>query len=316
MPPDGKILLIIGQDLGAVGGMPGYDAGYVDAVDAVPGGVTTYTNLGLDGLATPANWGSGDVHAQLIMDTPAFENSALVIGLYMANNMEYAVASGSQDAAIDALGEWIRAQDRPIYLRIGYEFDGEWNRYDPEPYAAAWRRIVDRLRENGVTNVATVWQSATHHTPRYGGYAWIDWYPGDAYVDWFGLSYFEPRPAILNAFLDLAREHGKPVMIAESTPRGANIASLRRPQLLWDTWFRPYFDFIDENQDVIRAVAYINVNWNSQPMWTNDNWGDSRIQANPEIMARWLGEVNKAAWLHASPDLFEMLNYSSPKAEA
>jgi beta-mannanase len=201
-------------------------------------------------------------------------------------------------------------------LRIGYEFDGEWNRYDPEPYVAAWRRIVERLAENGVTNVATVWQSATHHTPRYGGHDWIDWYPGDEYVDWFGLSYFEPRLDILNAFLRLAREHGKPVMIAESTPRGANLANVTRPQLMWDTWFQPYFDFIYANQDVIRAVAYINVNWNAQPMWTNDNWGDSRVQVNADIMRWWLDELNKDMWLRASPDLFALLSYAAAPEES
>lgn len=315
MPPDGKILFIIGQDLDAVGGVADHHAGYVDAIDLIPGGVTTYTNVGLDGLTALANWGSGDVSAQLIVDSPVYEHSALVIGFYMANNLEYAVASGSQDAKIDDLGAWIKAQDRPVYLRIGYEFDGEWNRYDPEPYVAAWRRIVDRLRENGVTNVATVWQSATHYSPRYGGHAWIDWYPGDAYVDWFGLSYFEPRPDILNAFVRLAREHGKPVMIAESTPYGADISEVQRADLLWNTWFKPYFEFIYHNSDVIRAVAYINVDWNAQPMWASDHWGDSRVQTNPDILERWLAEMRKDVWLHASPDLFALLSYPAAPAE-
>lgn len=309
LPPDGKILFIIGQDLDAVGGVDDHHEGYADAVDLIPGGVTTYTNVGLDGLTTLANWGSGDVSAQMLMDSPVWAHSALVIGFYMANNLEYAVASGSQDAQIDALGAWIKAQDRPVYLRIGYEFDGEWNRYDPEPYIAAWRRIVDRLNASGVTNVATVWQSATHHTPRYGGHDWIAWYPGDEYVDWFGLSYFEPHRDILNAFLRLAREHGKPVMIAESTPRGADIGELKRPDLLWNAWFAPYFSFIHQNSDVIRAVAYINVDWASQPMWAHDNWGDSRVQANANILDSWLAEMSQETWLHASPNLFALLSY-------
>src|ERR1700693_6422639 len=34
----------------------------------------------------------------------------------------------------------------PSFMRIGYEFDGEWNAYEPEAYVAAWRRIVEIFR--------------------------------------------------------------------------------------------------------------------------------------------------------------------------
>ena len=53
-------------------------------------------------------------------------------------------------------------------LRIGYEFDGEWNHYNPQYYVPAYRHIVDRLRANGVTHFASVWQSATFAGGTYG----------------------------------------------------------------------------------------------------------------------------------------------------
>ncbi len=311
LPPDGKTLLLIGQDLGAVGGLPGYTDGYADHVPLTPGGITTYTDIAsLNGLQNLGNWGSGDVNARLIVDEPRYLNSVLSIGLWMSGGAEARVAGGTLDSQIDALGAWIGAQNRPVFLRIGYEFDGEWNAYDPENYIAAFRRIVDRFREAQVSNVATVWQSATHHSPHYGGHEWEAWYPGDDYVDWFGLSYFEPRLPILNAFLDLARAHGKPVMIAEAAPKGFSTAAAA-PEQLWESWYQPFFDFIHANADVIRAVAYINVNWDSQPMWANaaDTWGDSRVQANEVIAARWLTEISRESWLHGSPALFFQLGY-------
>lgn len=61
----------------------------------------------------------------------------------------------------------------------------------------------------------------------------------------------------------------------------------------------------------MKAVAYINVDWDSQPMWgppyRQGYWGDSRVQANPVIKARWLETVTAPGWLHASPSLFQTL---------
>jgi beta-glucanase (GH16 family) len=315
--PDEQILFIVGQDLGAIGGMSDYSDGYHDYIELTATGLTTYTDIAtLNGLTNRANWGSGDVSAQMLTDEPAYQNSVLSIGLWMSGGNEVLVVNGRHDNQIDRLGAWIKAQNRPVFLRIGYEFDGEWNAYQPEAYVQAFRRIVDRFRAAGVDNVATVWQSATHHSPRFGGHEWSAWYPGDEYVDWFGLSYFEPRLPILNAFLELAREHHKPVMIAESAPKGASTSATTRPELLWNTWYQPFFDFIYANQDVIRAVAYINVDWDAQPMWANsgETWGDSRVQANEVILSNWLAEMNKPVWAHASPDLFMRMGYT-PSAD-
>ena len=49
------------------------------------------------------------------------------------------------------------------------------------------------------------------------------WYPGDEYVDWMGLSYFVQEADCggppFDELLAFAREHGKPVLVAEATPR-------------------------------------------------------------------------------------------------
>ena len=65
---------------------------------------------------------------------------------------------------------------------------------------------------------------------------------------------------------------------------------------------------------MIRAVAYINTDWHSQAMWGpgggNGYWGDSRVQVNPDIRAKWLAEINTPFWLHGTPGLFETLGYT------
>ena len=330
-PPPGRTLLIIGQDLDSV-------RGYVEATGGPPGGVTTYTDLSegehetlLLGLMEPADWGAGRIHGADLVST--YPESALAIGLFLVDrtgsNLTH-IADGTHDNAIDRLGAFIRNAGRPVFLRIGYEFDGPWNHYEPEAFVEAFRHIVDRLRERGVDHFATVWQSFAGSAARYGGHPVTAWYPGDDYVDWFGTSWFEAEPAAHDAFVALARQHHKPVMIAEATPRGFDLERLTFSPVsdgrsfssldadsVWTAWFEPFFRYVHENADVIRAVAYINADWKNQAMWAvdanNGYWGDSRIQANPRILERWRAEISGPSWLHGSPGLFDALN---PKTEA
>jgi len=363
-PPPGQTLLIIGQELKAV-------ADYVVQCKScpTPAGVTTYLGFydllsardGFGGLgedergksAPDADWGAGKTSAaRMLAQHP---HSALVVGLDMSNGRRSGglaeIARGVHDDKIERLAAFFIAAKRPVYLRIGYEFDGMWNQgYEShETYIAAWRYIVDGLRARAVTNVAFVWQASASPIDdilEQGRHENIrDWYPGASYVDWIGLSWFmppqsEPRASKLMVssqlelardVLDLARAEHKPVMIAESTPQGYDLAALthanispvwdgpahdnlvqRSPEQIWREWYLPLFSFIDANRDLIGAFAYINARWDAQPMWgtpyASCYWGDSRIQANAEIKKWWLTEISKPAWLHGGPRLFGTLN--------
>jgi len=287
--PEGKTSLILGQELGAVGGFPGeHDQGYVDYV-GMPAGVTIYTDLMFPwSLQFPVNFGSGILCGPCYLDNPAFDGTMMAIGLYMVNDLPN-VASGARDANIKLLGDFIKSSARPVLLRIGYEFDGSWNGYAPALYVQAFRRIMDRLRAQGVTNVAAVWQSSGYTTSKS---TLLRWYPGDEYVDWVAYSYFkQSNPS--GGMMTIARERGKPVMIAESTPQ-RNL-SLGDPIVHWNTWFAPFFAHIHANADVIKSVAYINTRWFDQAAW-GVGWGDSRVQIRPEIKALWIAEMQDPIW--------------------
>ena len=138
----------------------------------------------------------------------------MAIGLYMVGDLPN-VVSGARDANITLLGDFIKDVGNPVFLRIGYEFDGSWNGYDKTLYVQAFRRIMDRLRAEGVTNVVSVWQSSGFTTNKS---SLLQWYPGDDYVDWVGYSYFkQSNPS--GGMMTIARERRKPVMIAEATPQ-------------------------------------------------------------------------------------------------
>lgn len=377
LPRDGRVLFIMGQDSET---LAAYKAAVLDPDPDVPrpGGVTLYTNLSeglpggvLGGLVRPADYGVGPVSVRQTLT--AFPEAALVLGLTLADrhrgcaNVPLRAIGGltapdTVDAEVvdryrghvDTLLTWLAQLERPVFLRIGYEFDGPWNCYRPEPYKAAFRYIARRIEERGIENVATVWQTAAW--PRHDGIYQpgspghlAAFYPGDEAVDWVGLSRFYgrtydayqwrcgegspeaftvhlPPPAVQDGVLHFARARGKPVMIAEAAPQGFQVDVPSASCLfvheevpvsaaaLWDLWYRDLFDFVEENRDVVRAVAYINADWNSQRMWhcaegaragtpacPEGYWGDSRVEGHPEILRRFKAELQKPIYVHGRP---------------
>ena len=331
-PADGECILFVGQDLGAIGGLEGYNDGYFDHFEA-PGGFTMYTNFrpgdtsfgyiykGLDGLVSTDNWGSGDCNMQLQIMDDNFEHSALAIGLELVNH-DSVTAYGERDKLILELGKWIKKLgDRPVFLRIGYEFDApDWNHYDKEHYKKAFRRIRSMFDSLGIANVAYVWQSKGYGTSTE---EFKEWYPGDEYVDWCGYSHFAAGAD--NAMIQFARLHDKPVFIAEATPMmleadqktfiSCFLSDSLQAEFAWEHWFKGLFETINQNPDVVKAVSYISVNWPSQAMWENNaafRGIDSRVHVNPFIKERWKKEVGKNSYLKASPELFDYLRSKNP----
>ncbi|MEL6535349.1 MAG: glycosyl hydrolase [Bacteroidota bacterium] len=355
-PPTGETLLFIGQDLQSV-------ADYVEncAECPLPGGVATYVNL--EGITTPGfygglgftaedqpfgqtiDWGGGPLDAYALASQ--YPKSAIQIGLYMVNQTGQ-VQAGELDPQIMQLADFFHQfPETPFYLRIGYEFDGNWNQYEPNSYRAAFQHIVELLRSQEVQNVAFVWQSATSPVDDIldGGHEPLDpYYPGDEYVDWVGLSWFlqahekptngRNNPAtqieLAKELIDFARAHGKPVMVCESAPQGYHIGTLYQyhhspiwdgpagqgitkvsADEVWSDWFIPYFEFISQHQDAIKAVTYINANWDVQGLWgppyQQGYWGDSRIEANANVQSQWVTTITEKQWMHGGEHIREIL---------
>ncbi len=343
-------VFFVGQDLDAIRGY--VDSGCCPSADGYTGYLSFYNlrseadgfgglGLDLDGrpIALEHSWGAGPVSAY--KTATEFGAGHLAIGLSIAENEHPggldALVAGDYDANIDQLAKLFPYVDGTVYLRIGYEFDGRWNQgyEDGGRFVRAWRRIVDRLREHDVQNVAFVWQAAASVMDelldeRHEDIRW--WYPGDDYVDWLGFSWFmhpdataaldtayrSPTPRQLAAeVLNLARATGKPVLVAEAAPQGFDLGNLARRNIgplwdgasgknlqavgeddIWAAWYGPLFDYLNENADVIKGLAYINCLWDEQPMWgppyASGYWGDTRMQVQPAIAKRFSDAL--AAW--------------------
>jgi hypothetical protein len=338
VPPNGQRLVFIGQDIPSVNAYKGSNA------FQTPSGVTTYINDANNGLRNTV--GAANASNNAVQSASENPNSCIAIGYYMVNQTD-AIAAGQRDAQIRDLANYISEVNRPVFLRIGYEFDGAWNAYNQTSYINAFRRIVDIIRQNpnAAKWLVTVWQACTSPFDDNidGGRENIAaYYPGDNYVDWAGLSWFllpnetsitggtiSTQSFLTTELVNFARSHGKPIMIAESTPQGyqldvntnCNISNgwdgnpsqgcvTKTPAQIWNEWYVPFFNFIYANADV-RAVAYINANWDSQPQWGppygSGYWGDTRMETNTTIRTNWRTEMNKATWLHGSNTLFNTL---------
>lgn len=328
-PADGKCILFVGQELESIGGLEEFNDGYLDHFPT-PGGFTMYTKIrpgdeefgftytGPAGVFTTDDWGDSPSNMSLQVADPDFEHMALAIGLEMVNH-EGEIARGEQDSLVLVLGKWLKSLGRrPVFLRIGYEFGGAWNHYDREEYIAAFRRIRSLYDSIGVENVAYVWQSHGWEEPMEHLEAW---YPGDDYVDWVGYSFFS-RWAETN-MIEFARKKGKPLFIAEATPtistptvatngktKETILSNPEQAEEAWNDWFEPFFQTIAENQDVVKAVSYINCNWRSHQMWFDNPTFqdvDARLQTNEAIAKRWKEKTESGRFLLASPSLFEVL---------
>jgi hypothetical protein len=308
-PEDGKCFVFIGQDLGAIGGIEGYDQGYCNTFET-PAGVTVYFGIGnggdISGLHVLGNWGSGDCWADKYPKTARFNNSMIAIGLPIVGD-EQKIINGSMNNGLTRVGEWIKSlAPRPVFLRIGYEFDGyDWNFYVPETYVSAYRYIKNYFDTIHVTNIAYVWQSKGYGLSVYDH---NKWYPGDDYVDWCAYSHFGNPDGNMIKF---ARSKGKPVFIAESTPvfqQGNTFldADIKKPEIakkIWDEWFTSFFRTIEENSDVVKAFSYINVDWYAQSMWKDNvtfQQCDSRIQKSDYVSGHWQVKMAESKYINAA----------------
>ena len=207
---------------------------------------------------------------------------------------------------------------------------------DHEAYVSAWKHIVERIRASGTNNVEFVWQGSASPIDDVIDQGHDDiglWYPGDDYVDWVGTSWFVnpdevpvsarssgyvPASArtLTDELLDFARTRGKPVFVAELAPQGFDLQDGTRrhitaiwdgpsgegtvslcPDQIWDGWYAKFLSYLNANNDVIHAVAYINADWDAQTMWgspyASGYWGNSRLEDSPQIAARWSEQIGR-----------------------
>jgi len=266
---------------------------------ALPYGAAFYTSLDAQGFDTPHSNAPGDNHQDMWFLSNVYPGLAVQIGLWLGPEQLPAIANGQYKSKIDALANKLGKLNQDIYLRIGYEFDGPHNRYSPIDYIKAYKVIAKRMRNE--QNVILVWHSYAMK-PTYQERDISEWYPGDDYVDWIGLSFFQVTDEGYHTgpnrdnVIRVAQRKNKPVMIGEAsairyTARQKSLSG----EAYWKYWYQPFFDFIESNKE-IKAVSMINVNWDSQKQHAVLDWGDSRITADEFVLKNWRKKLAENYW--------------------
>lgn len=197
------------------------------------------------------------------------------------------VAAGDFDQEIRNLAGAVAADGRPLFVRPGFEFNGIWNNYQPATYRAAFIRIRTLFLEEGATNAIWVWNAH----PAGNVAPFMDFYPGDENVDWWGVNLFgrafelASQQTFIASFVGGAQARGKPLIIPESIPHKFHLLD---DPTTWNAWFVPYFDLIQS--EGIGAFCYSNRDYTKVPAWSD--WGDLRIEQSP-LKDEWEGMLDQ-----------------------
>ncbi|KAL3779693.1 LOW QUALITY PROTEIN: hypothetical protein HJC23_010561 [Cyclotella cryptica] len=249
-----------------------------------------------------------------------YSPAGLQIGLWLNGTQGcFSIYTGVLDHQIQLLISYLEhCRASKVFIRIGYEFDNPSFGFsdDPAMYILAFRKIVsdcrDFLSDEANDRVLFVWHS--WGAPMASKKLSLErFYPGDKFVDWIGVSIFQQvfpwgaaagggSMAEVENVLKFAVEHDKPIMIAESTPFGGielNQATKAVQSLVtkenhnfgdsWDRWYGKVLEVI--NKYDISMWCYIDADWESQPMWHNVGFGETRIATNELVMAKWQEQI-------------------------
>ena len=307
VPPHGKTLLIMGQTEETI-----LEYLYNFPNQKMPSGWSAYWGISeFKGITeTHKNFTGNSQNHQMIVDK--FPNTVVQSAMWMVGKWDISknAGIGEYDDVVKKYSAWAKSVNRPIYLRIGYEFDGPHNELEPDEYVKAYKHIVDLMRAEGADNIAFVWHS--YASKPYKNHPLSAWYPGDEYVDWVAISVFGHAYSgtdfgpYCNHALEFAKEHKKPVMIAEASPiKGIEKGNNE----VWNQWFANFFTFTYSKN--IKAISFINENWPKVGIEGISEWKDSRLNNNEEVSKAWFKEINEDRYLKQSPELFEQLAYTN-----
>jgi cellulose synthase (UDP-forming) len=193
-----------------------------------------------------------------------------------------AIIEGKFDTFINDYARKLQALDKPVFLRFAHEPDNPafpWSSTGgntADEYKLAWIHIIRLFNKQGVSNVAWVWNP---WTPK----AIQDYYPGETYVDWVGITSLNYGKASLDgnwySFNSIYAPYkkeiaslNKPVMMAEfgSTSYGGDK----------NEWINDALKNIEESHQEIKAIVFFNT--------VNDkNWATSWRPSNKTEGINW-----------------------------
>ena len=172
------------------------------------------------------------------------------------------IVDGTLDATIKARAAGAKELGKPFFLDFAAEMNGDeaWGGHNPTLYVAAYRHIHDLFVAAGATNV--VWAWCPDLADSDGGNAkTMEYYPGDAYVDWTGVDGYNwtkyngkwlSFERLFAKVYPLLAAKKKPILIGEmaSAEVGGNKAE----------WIDGVIPTLKEKYPLIKGVVWFDIN--------------------------------------------------------
>ncbi len=200
----------------------------------------------------------------------------------------------------------------PVYLRFAAEFDVWENQADAEAFKSAFRYVSKYFKDRN-SNAAIVWSPA-QASNWYVDIA--DYYPGDEYVDWVGVSLYAQKyfrgdihasdadqvvfkcganSEPVTAIKDIIEAYGdrKPIMLSES---GCGHKLIKTGQDTSDfamQRLKEYYSYLPMVYPQIKLIAYFD--------WYVDAEGeksDYRLTTNSELQNEYLSLIKGERFIH------------------
>ena len=185
------------------------------------------------------------------------------------------IISGKHDKYIKAWAKAAKRFGKPVIVRFAHEMNGSWfpwalTKFDNNPakFKKAWKRIVKKFRAVGANNVRFLWSPYRQGCRGCTKAAYGKFYPGDAYVDYVGVSVlnwgasWQPMTRLLKKPMNKLRAvTRKPVILPEvaSNHTSGNKAA----------WIKSGYKKAVKQWPNIRAIVYFDYDTSpvGQPDW-------------------------------------------------
>jgi hypothetical protein len=220
------------------------------------------------------------------------------------------VLAGTFDSDFRSWAREARAFADPLLVEFGTECNGSWFPWNglyhgagtltgygdpskpdgPERFVAAFQRIVTLMREEGASNITWVFHVDATDDPEVAWNRLENYYPGDAFVDWIGVSAYGPQSPTDQDYSSFREQMDpvyarltalapdKPVIVAEL---GCTAGSeLIAPEV----WAAPAFnDILAGRWPRLIGFAWWNEHWQNDDNPAHDS--NMRVQDIPALAA-------------------------------
>ena len=191
------------------------------------------------------------------------------------------IADGASDAYLTRFATAVRTLNVPIALSFGHEFNGNWYPWGTThataaQFVAAWQHVHNLFAAAGATNVIWIWDPNDIYPVQ--DVRLEPYYPGDAYVDWVGVSGYWTQQGpndYASLYLPTLEEvrtfTRKPFLVAETAVEPGSNESSSLTNLL---------DAVEQHPDIIGFVWF-----------DYDEGADWRIENRPSLAGQFKDEL-------------------------